>query len=384
MNKYYDDWHATTLDTVILSCEKADNGYWITTEESNFYVKGGGMDSDKGTLNGFEVLDVRMTNDGHIAHLIQEPQTGNAHLEVDLYDREMRCEIHSAQHLVCGYINKKYHAKTIAFFNDDTEEGAEMGFTDLNEEILAEIENTCNAYIAEDLPLEILYPTREEAIRYAPEEKLEHDELRAVKIGDIDYNMCACVHVPSLRYLGMVKMTHFEKTTRGYKIFFVCGKQLNNLFERQNRLLRNLGKHFSTHPLEIDKSVTHLEEENRAHLSQIKHLEEEKCDHLAEKYLRDPRGIIAEEFVNLDNAVFSKLAAILTSGGKTVLFLSREDKGARFIFAKPKDAPADLTAILKKVKEITEVRGGGAPFRMQGSIPSCPDDVIALLKQFEN
>ncbi|MBQ4374791.1 MAG: hypothetical protein II783_03335 [Erysipelotrichales bacterium] len=381
MNRFYDDWHASELDTQVICSEKTDGGYWITTAESNFYVKGGGMDSDTGTLNGYPVLDVRQDGD-HVSHLITEDVSGSVHLSVDLYTRELHAEIHSAQHLLCGYINKHHNARTIAFFNDEHEEGAEMGFTFLNEEILRDVEEACNRYIEEDLPIRIVYPTREEASHFVLPEKLEHDELRAVRIGDIDYNMCACVHVPSLRYLRMIKITHYEKTTRGYKIFFVCGKQLSALLTRQNEILRDLGKRFSCPPLEVTDAITRLEDENKAHLLTIRHLEEEKTAALIRHYAAMPENVLIEEFRELPAAIFAKLCATLCAEEKTVLFLNRFDDDVRFIFAKPKDSPADLAGLLAFLKQSYPVRGGGSPWKMQGSIPGNPVNLLEQIRTF--
>ncbi|MBQ5543191.1 MAG: hypothetical protein IIU06_09035, partial [Erysipelotrichales bacterium] len=54
----------------------------------------------------------------------------------------------------------------------------------------------------------------------------------------------------------------------------------------------------------------------------------------------------------------------------------------RFIFAKPKDSPADLAGLLAFLKQSYPVRGGGSPWKMQGSIPGNPVNLLEQIRTF--
>ncbi|MCG4877885.1 hypothetical protein L0N00_15765, partial [Eggerthella lenta] len=84
----------------------------------------------------------------------------------------------------------------------------------------------CNGLIRDDLDVSIQYPTRVEASKMAKGKNIDRDDLRVVRIGALDYNMCGCMHVPSLRYLQMLYISGYEKSAKGYKIKYLVGDQL--------------------------------------------------------------------------------------------------------------------------------------------------------------
>lgn len=45
------------------------------------------------------------------------------------------------------------------------------------------------------------------------------------------------MHVPSLRYLQMIQIIGFEKSSRGYRILYACGDQLLNNIEQRYEVL---------------------------------------------------------------------------------------------------------------------------------------------------
>ena len=95
----------------------------------------------------------------------------------------------------------------------------------------------CNGFIRDDLAVTIQYPSEQEALRHVPLVKANHETLRVVRIAQLDYNLCGCMHVPSLRYLQMVFISGYEKTGRGYKIRYLCGDQLLDCVNKRYQVL---------------------------------------------------------------------------------------------------------------------------------------------------
>ena len=89
INKYYDDWNIIELDTFVIDVIEEDAKYWIACNETIFYVEGGGMQSDIGTINGFEVLQLKTIN-GHVYHLLDTKIEGNVHMCVDFEQRSFK------------------------------------------------------------------------------------------------------------------------------------------------------------------------------------------------------------------------------------------------------------------------------------------------------
>ena len=383
INKYYDDWNIIELDTFVIDVIEEDAKYWIACNETIFYVEGGGMQSDIGTINGCEVLQLKTIN-GHVYHLLDTKIEGNVHMCVDFEQRSFKVQIHSAQHLMCGLINKRYNAKTIAFFYNDVEAGAEMGFDYLDDKIIKEIEDLCNYYIVQDLPIEIIYPTLEEALKYAPIEKMNHEELRAVKIGDIDYNMCGCIHVPSLRYLQMLKIERYEKTTRGYRIYFLTGKQLLNTYKSQYHILKSSSQKLAV-PIDevavgIDKVLLDLKK-TREELEKAKDI---YLNLLKERYVSLNDECIIEVFEDLDTKQLSKLASmIVKEARKEVYLLTYMNDRMHLVITHHKDIDMNAGEIFKKLAKDYDLKGGGNAFMAQGG-GTKRTDLIDVLKSIKS
>lgn len=366
MNKHYDNWLDTSLDTKVKECIKKDDKYFVTLDDTVFYFESGGQSRDKGTINGKEVVDLIKDN-GNYYHVLNEPVEGNVHLKVDVEDRKIRAEIHSAQHLFCCICNKKFNAPTIAFFNDEYEIGAEMDFEILDDNVLKEIEDICNDYILKDSKVEVFYPTRQEASEHVKLEKMEHDELRGVKIADIDYDMCGCIHVPSLKYLQLLKIVRYEKTSRGYKIFFLVGDLLKNTYSHQFKIMNNISTKLSSPIMEIDKKLdNYIADTNkiRAELETYKNI---YIEHLANNYINSDKDIIVDSFDNLDNKSVQKIAILTTNAKKKLLFfVIFDNEKMHLIVSKNKDYDFNCAEAFKNIASIFNLKGGGNPNVAQG------------------
>ena len=292
LNKHYDNWLDTEIDTIVEDVFKDEKGYWHHLKDTVYYHESGGQHSDMAYINGNKILGSRIEN-GKLYCLLDKELTGSAHVTVDREYRIIRSQIHTAQHVMCSYINKHYDARTVAFFNDDKEAGAEMAFKEINDEIIKDIENVVNNAIVEDLKVEIFYPSPEEVKGLVRDEKLEHDKLRAVRIGDIDFDMCGCIHVPSLRYLQMFKIERYEKTTRGYKIFFLVGDQFKNTYNMQYEILKKASAKLASPVYEIDSAIDKLNAELKESVNKYNILNNDYLSLLANKYIeKDDENLI--------------------------------------------------------------------------------------------
>ena len=377
VNYNYDHWDLVDLDTEAVDSIAENGKFWIACKDTIFYVEGGGQASDKGEINGNEVLEVKNLN-GKVYHLLDKNLSGKVHMAVDRAQRRINAQVHTAEHLVCTIINKQYNAPTVAFFNDNIEFGAEMAFKDLNDDILKEIEDLCNHYILEDIPVEISYPSEEEAFENIKaikeidddtkaELKMEHDYLRAVKIGDVDYDMCACIHVPSLRHLQMIKVERYEKTTRGYRVYFLVGDLLNNTYTKQYQILKTASKQLSTPVYDINEGIEKLQSDLKKTREELTNLKELQLESVAKELINSEDRILVKAFEGLDAKQVSKLASMVTREASKVCFFVA-DMGERMhvVITHSKDIDINSGELFKSLSATYDLRGGGNPFMAQG------------------
>lgn len=366
LNKHYDNWLDIELDSEVVDVIEDDKGYWHHLSDTVYYHESGGQHSDLAYIDNNKILGSKIIDD-KLYCLIDKELSGKVHISVDRKDRIIRSQIHTAQHVMCSYINKHYDARTVAFFNDDKEAGAEMAFKEINDEIIKDIENVVNNAIIDDLKVEISYPSSEEVKGLVRDEKLEHDKLRAVKIGSIDFDMCGCIHVPSLRYLQMFKIERYEKTTRGYKLFFLTGEQFKNTYNLQYEVLKKASVKLASPVYEIDQAIDKLNAELKESVNKYNLLNNDYLNILAEKYISKDAEKLIEVFDNFDNKNLSKLVSIITSSSKkSLFFINCIDQRMHLIISHHKDIDMKANEIFKQLSVKYNLKGGGNPFMAQG------------------
>lgn len=366
MNIHYDHWLECEGTFEIIGCKQEEDSFWVQTKDTIFYVEGGGMAKDTGTINGFDVEDICYEN-GYYYHKIKSHVSGDAQMKVDMQQRIQKVQIHSASHLICGLINKKYHAKTIAFFTHEDISGCEMEFTSFDETLMKEIEREVNDYVMQDLPIQIVYPTKEEAQKYVPDEKLDHDELRAAVIGDIDYNMCACIHVPSLRYLQSIKLLNYEKTARGYKIYFVCGNQLLQTYDHQFNVLQSCAKELGVSNEHTYEALMKLRQDMKNLKASETAWKQQCIDLKAEKIAQNENTYLFMEIDDLDIKTFQTLCSTLVRNYvKGIFFICKDHERCHVIIARHASLDFKANELFKQIATQFQLRGGGNPGMAQG------------------
>lgn len=385
MNTNYDNWQITSLNTEVIKCEKEKEGkYWLLLKDTIFYPGGGAQEKDEGTINGLKVLDFKII-DKQIYHCVNEKIKGKARCVVDEKIRERHSQIHTGQHLLCSIINKKYKGKTITHFNNQNEAIAELALNTCDDKLIEDVENLCNKYIKEGLAVNFLYPNKEEAFKHVnienlSEENISHDDLRAVVIGDIDYNLCGCIHVNNLRYLQALKIIRYEKTTRGYRLYFVVGQLLREWMNKQLIISKQITKLLSTPIDNCLEAINNLLLEKKKDKQDIISLQEKYNAYLISDLQNKKEDIIVSELTNIDNKQLAKIGLTLLKTKQLVFLLSEEDNVTRFYFGKEKNNDFDLTKFFKQVKDNYEVKGGGNPLFVQGSINGKINDITEFIK----
>ena len=384
INKHYDNYLDLTLDARIISCIEEKDRYLYEFEDTVFYFESGGQHSDHGTIDGINVTEL-IERDGHYYHVLPEKLENTiCHMEVDRDYRVKQAEIHSASHLLCSLINRRFNARTIAFYNDGHEAYAEMGFESLDNGTVQKIEDMCNEYILQDIPIEIEYPEYEAVRDKFTAAKLDHDVLRTVRIDGIDYDMCGCTHVPSLRYLGMLKIFGTEKTTRGYKIYYLAGKMLKDKTAEYNEIIRKVSNDLSVPADGIENAVAKLQQELHASRQETEEYKEYYLESVAERYIRSDERVVFGQF-DFDARALNKLATmVINNSSKLIFFISNMGEKMHLVIARSKDLKVNVSEIFKEVAVEYGLRGGGNPAFAQGGGINDPGLLFALTARYGN
>lgn len=365
-NKLYDNCFKTELNTKVLKVEEENGLYWHACKDTIFYVESGGMASDIGMMDNHMVLGLKK-KDGYLWHLLDVKLEGAVFMSINLHERFRKCQIHTAQHLISAVLSNVYKVHTLAHHVGDEENDVEFDFPDFNEKMAIELQVLCNGLIRDDLNVSILYPTRAEALAHLPQKDVMRDDLRIVRIGALDYTLCGCMHVPSLRYLQLLFIRGFEKTNKGYKIKYLVGDQLLDCVERRYKVLDEVSHSLAISHLYLDTGVGRIINETRKLHNEVSDWKQKYYKMLAKELVQREEQLIIEQFEDIDNKSLVKMASFLCDTyQKAVILIGKMYDNAHIVVAANPGNGLDVKAVYEMLADTYHLKGNAGSSIAQG------------------
>lgn len=225
--KLYDtDPYLKECTAKVIKCHKAQEGYKIYLDKTIFFARGGGQPQDKGTIDGFEVLDVYEDNTGFVHLLkcqIEEGKTVKCLLDFDFRLDSM--QQHLGQHIFSRIAENEFDAKTVAA---RIEEGASHVELDkkLDYEQMFRLEKRVNEVIKESLPVTISLHDKESAKALGlPQKAFIHDIIRVIAIEGLDINPCGGTHPKNTGEVLKCVITGTKEVRGVHRIYYKFGKR---------------------------------------------------------------------------------------------------------------------------------------------------------------
>ena len=189
---FYIDSYIKNFTAEIEEVKEVDDKFHVLLNKTAFFPGGGGQYCDLGIIDNINVLDVYEEND-KIYHVLEKKpnRIHKVKCEIDWDRREYGMQHHFGQHIISACFNNEYKAKTVGFHL-----GKDFSTVDIEgffkEEDILKIEKMCNEIIRENITVEFLNITKKEAKKLKIKEDLSKlgDNIRVVKIDDIDMNLC--------------------------------------------------------------------------------------------------------------------------------------------------------------------------------------------------
>ena len=376
---YYKSAYIKEFDAKVVSCEQTEKGFCIVLDKTAFYPEGGGQPCDLGTINGIKVTDVQEKGEDVVHYTKEEIAVGEkVHGIIDWERRFDLMVQHSGEHLVSGFINRRFGYNNVGFHI-----GGEMITIDLDGEItkdeLREIEAQTNDYIWENHKAEILYPSPEELkeMQYRSKKELT-GEVRIVRFPDGDTCACCGTHVETTSEIGFVKLISVQKFHEGVRIEMLSGKRAYEYIAKAVDENSKISALLSAKVFETSAAVERLLDENQQLKIKLSAAENNAISIIADKY----KGIETTTLINQPNFTpdnVRKLAAALIeqNSGMCCVFSGDDENGYKYAVAQ-KDG--DLKALVKEMNTALSGRGGGKPFFAQGSVNAKWADIEEFFK----
>ena len=375
---YYEDCHLARFEAEVLSCETAENGYYVNLNQTAFYPEGGGQACDLGTLGGVNVLDVRERGED-VIHLCDGPLEVGSTVE-GVIDYERRFDLmqqHSGEHIVSGIIHEKYGYHNVGFHM-----GSEVITIDFDgmipAEDLPEIEAKVNRAIWQNIPLHIWYPSPDElpTVGYRTKRELPWP-VRIVEVPGYDKCACCGVHVASTGEIGFVKLFTVVKFHQGVRIEMACGRKALEYLTAVYDQNRQVSQAFSARILETGAAARQMNDLLAKDKYTITGLQRQLFDGIAKSYVN--YGDVVHFESGLESALVRELADRIadTCGGTAAVFSGSDEAGYSFCLVARE---GDLRPLGKAMTQALSGRGGGKPAFQQGQVKATEAEIRAFFE----
>lgn len=370
---YYEDAYINEFTATVLECREEQNGYGILLDQSAFYPEGGGQPSDRGQIDGTEVVDVK-EKCGELIHFTKEPVEKGRKVSgnIDWKRRFDLMQQHSGEHMVSGLIHEKYGYDNVGFHM-----GSDIVTIDFNGPLTMEelfvIEQKVNQKVWENTNVEIWYPSAQEldSLPYRSKKELT-GEIRIVRFPGADLCACCGTHVKQTGEIGIIKILSCEKFREGVRVEMVSGRRVLehlNMLQEQNHQISVL---LSAKPSCTANAVSRLYEENFSLKGRVMQMEEKYFREEADKW--SGKGDVLLVCSEMETESVRRLAdAVMhTCGGRCAVFAGDDKNGYKYAMGQENGDLRDLT---KEMNQTLQGRGGGKPFFVQGSVKSTEQEI---------
>ena len=378
--KLYDkDSHMKVFTATVISCEERKNGYQVALDRTAFFPEGGGQSGDRGWLNDVEVFDTHEKN-GIVYHYTKIPLEAGVTVEgkLDYEERFARMQQHTGEHILSGIVHQLYGYDNVGFHL-----GADVTTLDFNgeltEEQVEDLESRANRAVFANIPVQILYPTKEELGKLAYRSKIEIEgQVRIVSIPGYDICACCAPHVDRTGEIGLIKILSCDRHRGGCRVMIVCGVRALADYRVRLQSVTEVSVALSAKPDRIGEAV-HRQKEQYAKLRE--QLNRIQAVYLQQKLLEitpvDKYAVIFEE--ELDNIAARNFVndAMERCRGICGVFTGTDEGGYRYILG---SKYADVCEFAKKLNAKFGGKGGGKPEMVQGSLVGKEEEIRKMME----
>lgn len=372
---YYKDQYIKEFTAEIVDIKEKDSKFYVELDKTAFFPGGGGQFCDTGKIDNHDVIDVCEEN-GTIYHITTTKpiKIHKVKCLIDWEKREDGMNQHFGQHVLSGCFFKLFNANTVGFHL-----GREFSTVDINgfltEEQIRKAEEYANEIIKNDIEVEFLTPERKQLKKLGLRRDLPNtnEQIRVVKIGDLDINACCGVHPKSTLSLRMIKIKKYEKCRNATRIEFLAGKRAVDDSLKNDRYLTEICRYLSSTEKEAISGIKSLHNKLEEIMHTNKKLEEKISKYQIKEMIEEADKIgeislIKKIYENENVKYISKMASKLVELDNVVALIAlKNDDKSNFVFASSKNiSNLNMSELIKDAITLVDGRGGGSQFLAQG------------------
>lgn len=360
---YFDDAYQGEFKARVVERKIQEGQPGLILDQTCFYPESGGQPSDRGTIEGVEVLNV-LEEEGRILHILKENiLSDEVKGKIDWNLRFDHMQQHSGQHILSQSFYECLGGETLSFHLGEEFSNIEIGIAKISDESVERVEKRSNDIIFQNLPIKI-YFIPEEKIKEIPLRKPPRKEglIRVVEVSQFDYSACGGTHCRSTGEIGIIKILKWERIRNNLRFEFVCGERALQDYSWKNRDLRQLSNQFSVHEKEVLSSVQKTIEEMKTLRKKMKKLGEKVSFFEAQEIVKSAKGKIIKEILSEKTPEEARYLAlnIIRQGDFIVLYGVKGEVRDHLIFACSENLKFDMRELVPVVSPLIKGKGGGS------------------------
>ena len=374
---FKEDVYMQETEAVITSMTETKDGRTaLTLDRTIFFPTGGGQSCDKGTIDGFPVIDVYEDEKADdIIHVVEaapgELEFGKSvRLLLDWEHRFDNMQRHCGEHILSGMFFREYGGVNRGFHMGDQYMTIDISlevrpeFTSITWDMAKHAEECANEAIWQNQPVITRhFDTKKEAENLPLRKALALEkDITIVCVGSVD-NPSDCVaccgtHPATAGQVGLIKIFKVEPNKGMFRIYFEAGKraflkyqqELDTLTALSNSLSAGTDDVLSKYHAQVEKNK---EARNQLHFLKKEVIARETADIAAA--LERGENIRRYHILSLDD--LNTLAREVSSHVKKIAFLVHEPSYTVFLVS---DGSIDCGRLVKENAQIYGGKGGGS------------------------
>lgn len=384
---FYEDSYIKEFQARVLSCRERNGGYQAVLTRTAFFPEGGGQSADTGFLYTKEGEEIRVTDvhekDGVVYHHISQPVQEGTEVrgKLDFQERFSKMQQHTGEHILSGLVNRHFGYRNVGFHLGTQEVTMDYNGV-LTEEDLRQIEYEANEAVAENIPVKVLYPSKEELKNITYRSKIEIEgQIRIVQIPGYDSCACCAPHVKETGSVGLIKIVGAVHYKGGMRVSILCGFRALEDYRMKERNVAEISNLLSAKQEDTAQAVEHLGQELNRQKEKNKALQERYVALCLENIRKNKEPeenifLFEEELDPGARRDFVNKAMEMTRGLAGV-FVGADDSGYQYVLGSRRP---DIQETGKKLNARFQGKGGGRPPMIQGSLKGNEQEIREFLK----
>lgn len=384
---FYEDSYIKEFQARVLSCRERNGGYQAVLTRTAFFPEGGGQSADTGFLYTKEGVEIRVTDvhekDGVVYHYISQPVQEGTEVrgKLDFQERFSKMQQHTGEHILSGLVNRHFGYRNVGFHLGTQEVTMDYDGV-LTEEDLRQIEYEANEAVAENIPVKVLYPSKEELKNITYRSKIEIEgQIRIVQIPGYDSCACCAPHVKETGSVGLIKIVGAVHYKGGMRVSILCGFRALEDYRMKERNVAEISNLLSAKQEDTAQAVEHLGQELNRQKEKNKALQERYVALCLENIRKNKEPeenifLFEEELDPGARRDFVNKAMEMTQGLAGV-FVGADDSGYQYVLGSRRP---DIQETGKKLNARFQGKGGGRPPMIQGSLKGNEQEIREFLK----